>query len=429
MRGAQAQSEGVRLPQGIRRLVQLGGVAVAGFLVFVGVWSSTAHITTTLRLPGVLSPEAPSYEVQHDSGGRVSELHVELHEEVAPGDLLFMLDVSDEVTQLNALKEREVLLSAELAAIAPRLEVAPEREVVVESVRMAYAAQDTAFSARLAQLDGEAAGIESRRAVLVARRAAQAAQVALSRDQFERELELSGKGLIPVARFEASARDLHDGEAALLALRAEDIDLAQRADDVALRRSLVAEERRERLATTRLRQERDLIDTRARIARLEETVARAEIRAPVAGKVTQLPIVTTGMVAAPGMTLAVLSQAVREPLIDLYVPPSYIDQVREGQDGLLTIPALPQRSAPMLRVTITDLAREPLRDPEGNSIHYLARAKVHDEDVAAAEAKLGERFQLSVGMPVNAAMNGRDTTLWEFVAGPFTGLLGAAFED
>ena len=95
----------------------------------------------------------------------------------------------------------------------------------------------------------------------------------------------------------------------------------------------------------------------------------------------------------------------------------------------MTVNALSQRSAPQLRVTLTELALEPVRDAEGNSLHYLARAFVEPDDIEEARTTLGSRFQLSAGMPVSAAMNGRDTTLWAFVTGPFTGLLGAAFED
>ncbi|MCH2076457.1 MAG: HlyD family efflux transporter periplasmic adaptor subunit [Rhodobacteraceae bacterium] len=155
----------------------------------------------------------------------------------------------------------------------------------------------------------------------------------------------------------------------------------------------------------------------------------ADIRSPVDGKVTELALGTEGVVAAAGMTLAMLTQPGDEHEIDLYVPPAYRDQVRAGHMGLLTINALSQRTAPTLRVTLTDPALEPVRDADGNSLHYRVRGVVDPEDIAAAREKLGALFRLSVGMPVNADMNGRNTTLWSFVTGPFTGLLGAAFED
>lgn len=417
------------LPTDIRRLLLLGGVAVGGFLVFVAVWAIRAEITTTIRLPGVLSPTAPTYDVQHDRGGRIAEINVALHQNVSIGDLLFRLDIEDEFHQLAALEQRASLLDAELAAIAPRLDPRSSQVELIDSVRSAYTAQDAAFEAQLAQLEGEADGLSRRLAVLTKRQTAQVARLTLAQTRYDRDAELSEKGLLPKSTFEEAARALHDGEASLLALEAEAVEIVQRQEDVLLRQDRLTQDRREKLATTRLRHERELIETTARIARLRDTIKRANIYAPITGKVTELTMETEGLVVAPGATFAVLSQPVSDPLIDLYVPPAYIDQVRMGQEGLLTISALPQRTAPKLRVTLTQIALEPVRDQNGNSLHYLARASINGDDLAAAKADLGARFQLSVGMPVNAAMNGRKTTLWTFVAGPFTGLLGAAFED
>ncbi|MEM6478772.1 MAG: HlyD family efflux transporter periplasmic adaptor subunit, partial [Pseudomonadota bacterium] len=297
------------------------------------------------------------------------------------------------------------------------------------SVQLAYLAQDTAFAANLAQISSDEAAVENRLLNLTKRKAAHLSRFEITRARYARGAELSQKGLLPRSEFEALARELHETDAQLLAFEAEALTLSQTARELALRRTRLIEERRERLATSRLTHERDLIDTEARIARLTETIERAAIHAPVAGKVTALALDTEGLVAGPGMTLAVVTQASKETQIDVFVPPSYIDQVRQRQEGLLTIPALPQRTAPKLRVTLEDLAREPMRDQNGNSLHYLARATINREDLALARVDLGPRFQLSVGMPVSLAMNGRDTTLWQFLTGPFTGLLGAAFED
>lgn len=420
------------LPNDIRKLLSWGGGAVGAFVVFALSWSTLAQITTTLRLPGALSPTAPSYLVQHEAGGRVASLQVRLHEEVEAGALLLKLDVSDETVQLMALEERKAILEAELDAIVPRLEQRTPQAAPLEesdSVALAYAAQDSAFHAQLSQLRAEGDGLTQQAVLLGQRYESQNALLELTRARFQRGSDLSQRGLLPKNEFEALVRELHAGEAALLEMQEETIELNGRAEDVELGIARLREERRETLAATRLKHERDLIDTRARIARLREVIARASVHAPVSGKVTDLLIDTPGLIASPGATLLTLTQEIIDPQIDLFVPPSYIDQVRVGQEGLLTVTSLSQRSAPRIRVTLTDIAREPVKDQQGNAIHYLARASISAEDLEEAKAALGSRFQLSVGVPVSAAMNGRNTTLWEFVTGPFTGLLTSAFED
>lgn len=419
-----------RLPKDVQRLVRLGGGAVGAFLVFVLVWSIGAQITTTLRLPGVLSPQAPTHEVQHEAGGRVARLDVALHQEVEAGAPLLALDVSDELVQRAALQARAAVLEAELSAILPRLgrDMADPKNLL-PSVSLAYAAQDALFHTQIEQLNAEEDALTRRSTVLAARYEAQGARMELVQARFNRGVELSEKGLMTQREIDAIEGELHAGKTLLLTLDAEHVELDQRRRDVVLSRKRLKEERRERLTDLRLQHERDLIEIRARIDRLSAKIEQAEIRAPVAGKVTEMAVSTAGQVAAPGLTILTLTQEPGDPMIDLYVPPSYIDQVRVGQEGLLTVTSLSQRTAPRLRAVLTELAREPAKDAEGNSSHYLARAEINAEDLAAAQAELGSRFQLSVGMPVSAAMNGRNTTLWEFVTGPFTGLLGTAFED
>lgn len=422
----------VSLPSEIRRLLVWGGGSIAIFVAFVVGWSTLAEITTTVRLPGALSPSAPSHDVQHESGGRVASLHVAIHEEVEAGDLLLELDVSDERVQMAALEEQAEILQAELDAILPRLlgsTPKPIETLKPSSVALAYATKDEAFLAQLEQLRAERAGLARRADILAERHQSQSALLELTRDRFERGADLSQKGHLTKVEFETLARELHSGEATLLEMRAEAAELDSRSTDIALSIARLEHERREELATTRLSYETQLIDTRTRIARLSESIERASVYAPVTGKVTDLLIDTPGLVAPPGATLLTLTQHVSDPQIDLFVAPSYIDQVRVGQEGLLTITSLPQRTAPRLRVTITDIAREPVKDPQGNPVHYLARAGMNRADLKDVKAKLGAEFRLSVGMPINAAMNGRNTTLWQFVTGPFTGLLASAFED
>lgn len=422
----------VSLPKEIQRILSWGGGSIAIFVAFAVGWSTLAEITTTLRLPGTLSPTAPSHEVQHESGGRVASLHVALHEEVDAGDLLLSLDVSDERVQVAALEEKAQLLRAELDAILPRLAgdmAEPTGTTELSSVALAYATKDSAFRAQLEQLRAEGAGLATRAEILAQRHQAQSALLELTRDRFARGADLSQKGHLTKVEFETLARELHSGEAALLEMQSEAAELNSRTNDIALSIARFEQERLEELASTRLSHENQLIDTRARIARLAESIERANVYAPVAGKVTDLLIDTPGLVAPPGATLLTLTQDVSDPQIDLFVTPSYIDQVRVGQEGLLTVTSLPQRTAPRLRVIITDIAREPVKDPQGNPVHYLARAEMNGDDLKEAKAKMGAEFQLSVGMPVNAAMNGRNTTLWQFVTGPFTGLLASAFED
>ncbi|MEM9269841.1 MAG: HlyD family efflux transporter periplasmic adaptor subunit, partial [Pseudomonadota bacterium] len=198
---------------------------------------------------------------------------------------------------------------------------------------------------------------------------------------------------------------------------------------VRLEASLLRREYRQQLAELRAAHLRDLEELDASIARMRQSIADARVVSPISGTVTDLPVNTFDRVARGGEILAVISQPLAEPVVELHVPAAYVDQVREGQEGLLTISSLPQRGIPQIRVSISAIAAEPVKDPSGQTQHYRAAGRIDPEGISLAQDRLGKRFNLTRGMPVSAALVGPPTTLWTYVTEPITSMWDTAFES
>ncbi|MGR3435223.1 MAG: HlyD family efflux transporter periplasmic adaptor subunit, partial [Shimia sp.] len=265
--------------------------------------------------------------------------------------------------------------------------------------------------------------------LLDAQEAAEAALMELAQRRVDRLEALRAKGLSTAQEAEIAEQGALAAERGQLSLAARRLAGEARIADADRRLALLHGERQGELARRKVAHLRELIDTRMRIERLERRIAEAEIRAPVAGRISELGVEAAQSVVAPGGVVAVVTQPVRRHEIALTVPASYIDQVRPGQEGQLTVPGLSQRTAPRLGVRITAIADEPVRDQDGQTLHYLARAEFDAGDLRQARLDLGADFTLTPGMPVNAALEGHTTTLWSFLVGPIGSILSRAFQD
>jgi hypothetical protein len=63
-----------------------------------------------------------------------------------------------------------------------------------------------------------------------------------------------------------------------------------------------------------------------------------------------------------------------------------------------------------------------------DTLYYHASAQIADQDIMLAKQLLGERFQLSVDMPVTANLVGLSTTAMAFFLSPIAALFRDGFE-
>ncbi|MEL6608221.1 MAG: HlyD family efflux transporter periplasmic adaptor subunit [Pseudomonadota bacterium] len=428
-----------RLPTPVRRLIWGAALTVLTFVGFVVVWAILAPVSTTIRVGGVLSPSAPSFEVQHDAGGQIAAVHVALHDEVPAGAHLLTLDTRDLLSEARAVADEIARGEAELREIARRLTTPPGEgdvepaDVVTDAaaqvVAARYAAQDAVIAARIADARAQQRANDRRVTDLAREATTEDNRAALVAARLVRARDLRARDLMSQSDFEALEQAALQAQSAQLALVSRKRELTEQSEALDRQISRLWIEQAGAMAERQLTLQASLATARARRDQLDRRIEGARVLAPVSGKVTDMAVATPGMVVAPRTTLLTLTQPVDVPRFDLFIPPAAIDQVRVGQSGLLTVNALPQRDAPRIVLTLTDIAREPVRDRDGNSLHYRAVGEVTPEALAAARAAMGSRFQLQVGMPINVALEGHSTTLWTFVTGPFTGLLSTAFED
>lgn len=424
--------EATGLPPRITRPLNAAAAALALFLLVFGIWSAQGRFATTLHVPGSIGSTATSQPIQHQFGGKLSEVHVQMHQPVTKGDVLFRMDTADLDLQIAALEHRRDFLRAELLEIGQRLEAGPFVETPATTpaqVLLAYAVQDDALQVEMADLVEKARAAKEQEQQL-SREITYLQQLhAILSTQSDRVATLANKGLATDQALESAQQRALELAARIAERESERAELREHAAGNARSAQLLKSRHEQDLATRQLMQSRELTAITGEHARLVLQRNEATLTAPVSGSVVSLEFPAAGATVPRGVTLAVIAQPLGDPHADLHVPPVYIDQVSVGQTGILTIPGLPQRNMPRIDVTVSGVAETPVRDPDGNALYYVARIGIDPGALKAAEARLGARFHLVAGMPVSAALNGAQTSLWHYLAAPLVDTLRMGFEE
>ncbi|MGR3490882.1 MAG: HlyD family efflux transporter periplasmic adaptor subunit [Shimia sp.] len=416
------------LPTDVRRRLRLTAVVLLSSVAGLVAWSALAEITTTLQVPGTLESVSPVYDVQHETGGALRKVHVSMHDHVSAGDIVAALDTREAEARLSSDLALRALLEADLAEVEMRVTGRTEFRSTPDTARK-HSAADEGIAARVSQLTSEIETLTITRAMLEDEYDLSTETLAILQARRTRLEDLAARSLATRADQEGADREWLAARANALQLRTQlaavERDRMARTKDISIVESGRAAELREAMVTLR----KELLTVDARIARLQLTVDRAVIRAPIEGVITALPYGTDTMVLAPGQTLATIAQPIVQYEVQVKIPPAYADQVHVGQAGRLMIPSLSQRETPPIPARLVDVAPEPVRDRDGITLYYEGKADVAAEDLADIAELMRPGTSLTAGQPISLALNGREMTLWRFLTKPFTGLMSRAFEE
>ena len=318
----------------IRLILVLAVLAAAGGAAYRYV-GRDADETTAFQgyMEGNLVYMAP------EEGGRIERLAVEVGDAVAQGQFLFGLESSVQIAQRNEAEARLRQAEAQLA----NLKAAQQRPEQIAVLR---------------------AQVERARANL-----------ALSRNEFERQKALFQKGISAKAKLD-EAGSAFERDKAMLEEAERQIQAAQLAGRSA---EIDAAEAFARASEAMLRQ-------------AETRVAKREVSAPTAARVQDIYFRAGEVVNAGQPVLSLLPPA--NLRVRFYVPESVLSTISLGQTVALRCDACPDD----LRAKVSFLSREAEYTPP-----VIFSDKERAKLVFRAEAKPIGGFDLPIGLPVSVA--------------------------
>jgi HlyD family type I secretion membrane fusion protein len=417
------------------RLTFLMAVALFGSLVL---WAMLTPIGGAIVTSGSVAVQGKPKSVQHLDGGIVQEILVQDGDRVAAGDVMMRLDGTllgaNLEIYLNRLGEA-FAQSARLTAVAAGAEeitfpAAPEL-LAGRDMSLALAAETAIFTAhdevvagrraqyaeKIEQFGNQIEGVE---ALIAAKRE----RLSYVEKDIDRYKTLQEKKL---AR-ETDLLSLQSTRADILGQISEHVSERARIEnsirDTELEMVQLDRETREK-AVTELREVTTTIsELTQQIVSTTKQLERIDIRAPVAGYVHDLQIVTIGGIVPPGALIAQIVAEDKEPGFELHIAPASIDQVFAGQEVRLRFPAFAQSSTPEIIGHVNLVSAATLVDKVTGAPYYLVTARVSPEELARLDGK-----DLVPGMPVEAFISTGSRSAGSYLLKPFTDQLKRAFRE
>lgn len=341
---------------------------VAGF----GLWAAFARIESAIIAPGRVEVQGGAQPLRHPDGGVVTDVFVSEGEVVAAGQALIRLDASGLQPELSAMEaqlhdltlRRARLIAERDGAEQPDFSPEDTGELALFVARRAAEAQQVALlGERRRQIASQIEGLGAEAASLMQ-------EEILVASELDIQQGLLGLGLVQTSRVLALERD----RAAMAGRQAQIAAAISRAeaalDEVALQIEEIATHRRAEAAA----QLRELETTRPALeARRDMLAARIEaliLRAPAAGEVWGLQITRAPAVLRPGEAALHLLPADAPLLVSARVAPGHIGQLSTGQRARLRLTAFDPHHMPELIGLIVHIAPDTAADPPGSAPFY-----------------------------------------------------------
>ncbi len=414
-------------PRVLRHLMLI----ISTVIILAIVWAAMTNITEVAITRGQIIPAGSIHLVEHLEGGIVKEILVDDGQMVDQGQLLLRLESADALAEREGLRARE----AAFALRAERLRafvmdrtpdfligkdypgLLKDQSDILALQQEARASQREVLQSRIDQQRIKLSGMMRRKKNIQA-------QIDLTKEQLDLRRNLVSKGLDSRVNLLESERTLTEIYGDLAGIEG-DISSTQEVLNEAEGSLVELEAKLRNEALTEMGNiTSQLAEVRESLRRVEDRVARLDVRAPVEGIVNGLVTRTVGSVLAPGELLMEIVPRDESLVAEVQILPRDIGHMTIGQTA-------------RVKVTSYDVAR--FGSLEGELVHISASSFQDEEGepyfkgvIALAKNYVGatpERNLVLPGMVVDADINTGRKTLLQYLLKPVYRALDSSFHE
>lgn len=168
--------------------------------------------------------------------------------------------------------------------------------------------------------------------------------------------------------------------------------------------------------------EKEIAALRARIEIVRRDLARAEIRAPEAGRILSLSVKGSGSVLQAGATVAELVPDDDRLVIEGRLNPNQIENVRPGMPAKVWLTALSWREQRPLAATLAWISPDSIEDRRTGATYFAARV-----ELAERRALVADKIMLQPGMRSEILLMTGERTLLDQLIDPLMRNINRAF--
>lgn len=429
------------VPRSVKKHVLFGLLLFALTFGGFGYWAFTAPLAAAVISPGSFVATGRNKIVQHLEGGIIKQILVQEGETVEVGQTILTLDETAALATERELFLRQVRLEAMEARIFAEMDDAerltfPER---VEALRADFdvasmlEAQTITFEAAKRQLDNDVALLRQSIDALTVRARGYELQLSSTQQQLEILMEdleskqaLLDRGLIRRSEVNTLRRAIAEAEGQIGRLTAEINEIAALKERYAAQIEQTISERKSAALDELQLVQSELESVREQARRAENILRRSEVVAPVSGTVVTLHYHTSGGVIESGNPIAEILPTGEPLIIEVSIPRTEIDVVRQGQEATVRLTSLNARTTPILSGNVFYVSADSIVDTSQEMPQevYLARVSVPPEQLDRVRG-----FTPTPGMPVEIMIQTEERTFFEYLMRPIADSMNRAFRE
>jgi HlyD family type I secretion membrane fusion protein len=422
-----------------RSPVRKGYVVVAIAVGAGGLWSATARLDSAVVAHGSVVVESDRKAVQHLEGGLVETIAVRDGADVKAGEILLRLDTTHvaaqrSVARLGVLQTlgEEARFTAEIdrldritfpSELIEAAEAKEARRIMLDQERL-FKERQSAQKLEVSILKERLTQSEKQYQSTEAQREAAVGQAASINDELSNLRPLADRGYVAATRINPLKRSLTELQGRMGSLEADLARLSVATDEIRLQMGQIGlravEEASTKLAECRVK----LADAREKLRIAEDVLARAEVRAPRAGRVVASKIHTVGAVVKPGETLMEIVPQDDDLIVTAKISPMDVNNLHPGMAAEVRLPSFKGRATPFTVGEVKSVAADTLRDEVSQQMVYELRVSV-----SASGFPPKVRAKLRPGMPAEVYVPTGERTAIAYLMQPLTDSMRSSLRE
>lgn len=423
----------------LRRWRLIGIAILAATFGVTALWSTLAPLSSAVVASGTVKVVGNRKKVQHQEGGVIKAILVRDGDRVAAGDVLIRLDETragasqgvlqtqyDAALALQArlMAERDGQTSISWPAELLARHNEPRISELLQTQQSQFAARRASLLGHLSILDRQIAATQAGIEGLDSQRKAKQTQLESLQTELAGLTDLLSKGMVEKTKYRNLEREIARVEG----------ERAEHVSDIASARSTISERElqkfqarktfNEEVAEELRKVQTELFDYTERMQAADYVLAQTELRAPVAGTITDLKTHTEGGVVAPGEVLLEIVPTDERLMIEAKVRPQDVDRVRAGLAAGVKLSAFDQRTLPELEGSVSYLSADILEEERTGQSYFLVRIEVSEGELS----RLGGQ-KIHPGMLADVFVRTGDRTFLAYLLDPIASSFNKAWRE